>query len=396
MTSSSSRWLFGVALCAASCVVSARNSGHDTRITEGGRATAPIKPPAVPSDEATAGQLQLAREEGQAADAAVAWWTGHGVFAAGRMGAGEYEVTFALRPLSGAWVPGGPTLAWRPETGSALLALVVQDGADRRPVPGLNVTARVSGGHGATVETVHLAYRWGLPVEMYAAPTTLPPGPLTIRFDIDPPAYWRHDPVNGDRFANPVFAEFTDVPFAPTAWPTASKDGDAALALASAQGAALGWAFDEMSRAVANTGAQTTVGDVRVAYAVEYAETYWQMCGHRLEYNGRPEQSAETNAHVEIAVMDALTGRLLPDLNVRVAVSDESGHPISVEVVPFMWHPWIHHYGRNWRVPRAGHYRLQVHVDPPPWARTDRDLGRRFEQAIDVQFDDVPFHTGQK
>jgi hypothetical protein len=61
-----------------------------------------------------------------------------------------------------------------------------------------------------------------------------------------------------------------------------------------------------------------------------------------------------------------------------------------------MWHPWIHHYGRNWRVPHAGDYRLQVHVDPPSWPRGDRQSGRRFVQPIDVVFDGVHVFTGQK
>lgn len=384
----------------AGCVVRARNLGRGTRITEAGVATAPIKPPQAPSDEATAAQLQLAREQGNAADAALAWWSTHGAVTAGRMGAGEYQVSYTLRPLTGTWIPaseGG--LAWQPEAGNVLLAVVVQDGADLRPVPGLKVGAVISDERGAPLASIALPFRWAVPVEEYAAPVTLPPGRVTIRVQIEPPGYWRHDPSNGDRFGAPVFAEFSHVPFDPAGIAPPrdeSAEGSAALDLGRAQGAALGRAYIEMSRAVANNGTEMTVGDYRIAYAVEFAETFWQMSGQRLEYNMRPEQSAETNAHVEIAVLDALTGRFLPDLAVRVTVVDAAGRPVGTEAVPFMWHPWMYHYGHNWRVPRAGLYRLLVHVDPPRWPRAGHELGRRFIQPIDVTFDGVRIFTGQK
>jgi len=387
--------LASAALLGSGCVTAARNAGQGTRVTEGGWASAPVKPPAAPSDEATADQLQLAREQGQAVDAAVDWYAGHGSVAWAAMGAGEYQITCLLRPTAGSWTQGSGGLQWRADSGNASLAVVVQDGADRRLVPGLDVTARVWDATGTPVTATALPYRWGVPVEDYAAGLDLPAGLLRIRIEIQPPVYWRHDPLNGDRFAKPVFAEFTGLRFDP-ARATPPGDPAAAVALAAAQGKALAHAYHEMSRAVANDGTETVIGDYRVAYAVEYAETFWRMSGQDLVYDARPEQSAETNAHVEVAVFDALTGRFLPGLTVQVTMADAAGHPAGAQVVPFMWHPWIHHYGHNWRVPGAGDYRLHIHVDPPAWARADHDLGHRFSQPIDVDFQGVHVFTGQK
>jgi uncharacterized protein involved in high-affinity Fe2+ transport len=55
----------------------------------------------------------------------------------------------------------------------------------------------------------------------------------------------------------------------------------------------------------------------------------------------------------------------------------------------------IYHYGRNWRVPGDGRYRLRVRVDPPQFPRHDRINGRRFAEPVEVQFDDVEVRTGQ-
>lgn len=378
------------------CVTTARNAGQGTRVTEAGWASAPVKPSASPSDEATQDQLLLAREQGQAVDAAVAWLAGHGGVASATMGAGEYQVTCLLRPTEGTWTQTAGGLQWRRDAGNALVAVIVQDGADRRLVPGLDVSLHVWDGAGAPVAATPLPYRWGVPVEAYAAGVSLPAGPLRIRIDIQPPGYWRHDPLNGDRFAKATLAEFTGLRFDPGQQPGPPGDPGTALALAKAQGAALARAYAEMSRGVANQGTETIVGEYRVAYAVEYAETFWRMSEGDLVYDARPEQSAETNAHVEVAVFDALTGRFLPGLSVHVSVVDAAGRPAGTEAVPFMWHPWLHHYGRNWRVPRAGDYRLRIHVDPPIWARADRELGRRFVEPIDVVFDAVHVFTGQK
>lgn len=256
---------------------------------------------------------------------------------------------------------------------------------------------QVFDGQGHAIARAPLTYRWDPLLEQYGTNLSVPPGTYTVRVDVDPPPFRRHDPINGDRFAEPAFAEFSNVAFdaaAPATEPEAPNAETNALAVA--QGTALRRAFLAMTTDTAVDGASVRIGDVVLAYAVEFAEPYWVRDGDALVYFHRPEESAETNAHVEVAVLDAQSGRFLPELSVTATLIDADGNTVGTHAQPFMWHPWLHHYGENWRIPGAGRYRLRVHVDPPKWPRMDRALGNRFATPIDFEFSDVKLLTGQK
>jgi len=90
---------------------------------------------------------------------------------------------------------------------------------------------------------------------------------------------------------------------------SARAEDETLIALGRAQGDQLLRAFTEMANATANDGALMSVGDYRVGCAVEFAETYWRMDHGQLSYEARPEQSTEHNAHLEVTVLDGLTGR---------------------------------------------------------------------------------------
>jgi hypothetical protein len=140
------------------------------------------------------------------------------------------------------------------------------------------------------------------------------------------------------------------------------------------------------------------VGEYLVTIAIERAEAYWVSHGEKLWYDVRVAQSAETNAHVEVGVRDALTGRFLPGLAVRATVVDGAGRAVGTHEQPFMWHPWIHHYGRNWRVPGSGRYTVRMHADAPPfrqWAFAPVGLPR-FGGAVDAEVAHLKIRTGQK
>jgi len=76
---------------------------------------------------------------------------------------------------------------------------------------------------------------------------------------------------------------------------------------------------------------------------------------------------------------------------------DEAGNSIGTKDEPFMWHPWLYHYGENWRVPKSGkHYRIRARFDVPPWHRYGQNAGRRFAQGAEVEFDDIEIKSGEK
>lgn len=181
--------------------------------------------------------------------------------------------------------------------------------------------------------------------------------------------------------------EITKPPMAPS--DEANRDQ---LELARSQGSAAQAALREMIDRVADSGGETECGDYRIAYAVEQAEGMYELADGELRW-GDP---GEKNLHVEIAVSDAADGRLLPGLTVFATLIGPDGQELGTEEQPFVWHPWLFHYGRNWRVPRSGEYRLRVRIDLARFPRHDRENGRRYSEPVEVEFDGVKVTTGQE
>ncbi len=164
------------------------------------------------------------------------------------------------------------------------------------------------------------------------------------------------------------------------------------LQLALDQGMALQEAFQHMTKEVANDGNEVSAGDYHIGYAVEEAEGMYQMSNGKLEWM-EPE---EKNVHLEISVRDGADGRFVPALKVHATLIDEGGREIGTHEQPFLWHPWLYHYGRNWNVPGDGNYTLRVHIDPPEFGRHDKKNGLRYMEPVDVEFTNVKIKTGSK
>jgi hypothetical protein len=64
--------------------------------------------------------------------------------------------------------------------------------------------------------------------------------------------------------------------------------------------------------------------------------------------------------------------------------------------MPFLWHPYLYHYGTNARVPGEGPYTVRVRIDPPAFMRHDPVNGRRYERPVEVVFEDRGFTPGRK
>ncbi|MEX1294577.1 MAG: iron transporter [Candidatus Limnocylindrales bacterium] len=164
------------------------------------------------------------------------------------------------------------------------------------------------------------------------------------------------------------------------------------LALARAQGETYGTALAEMAKREADDGDQIQAGDLLVAYAIEEAEGLYRWVDGQLRW----QNPTDENVHVEIAVRDAHDGRFVPGLDVTVSLTTLDGEEVGAHQQPFLWHPWLHHYGRNWQVPGDGEYRLAVHIRPAEFMRHDKENGDRFAQPVDVEWPSVRIETGQK
>lgn len=164
------------------------------------------------------------------------------------------------------------------------------------------------------------------------------------------------------------------------------------LGMARKQGDAFQAAAEHMMNKEADNGGEQHVGDYFVGYAVESAEGLYQLEDGELKWQ---EPEAE-NVHMEIAVRDAADGRFIPALEVRLTVLDEQGKEVGSHPQPFLWHPWLYHYGRNWKVPGDGKYTLRVRIEAPTFHRHDKKNGLRYREPVEVEFKNVRVETGQK
>lgn len=163
------------------------------------------------------------------------------------------------------------------------------------------------------------------------------------------------------------------------------------LRLAEEQGDAYGRALGLMTHKVAH-GGQTRAGEYLVGWAVEEAEGMYVPQGGKLVW----QEPQEENAHVEISVRDGADGRFLPGLTVHATLLDPDGNEVGTHLQPFLWHPWIFHYGRNWRVPCDGKYTLRVRIDMPNFPRHDKRNGCRYTEPVEVEFTGVQIQRGCK
>jgi hypothetical protein len=173
----------------------------------------------------------------------------------------------------------------------------------------------------------------------------------------------------------------------------ASEESDRdQLELARAQGDALQRALDAMDEE-SDSGLHTRrAGDYEIGVAVEEAEGVWAPEGGELRWRN-PEQE---NCHVEVCVRDGADGRFVPGLTVTVTLVDPDGNEVGTHEQPFLWHPWLYHYGRNWTVPEAGEYRVRVRVEAPGFMRHDHENGRRFLEPVEVEFEGIEIEPDQK
>jgi hypothetical protein len=162
------------------------------------------------------------------------------------------------------------------------------------------------------------------------------------------------------------------------------------LDVARAEGAAYRRALEAMRE---ESGAVVKrAGEFVVVLVQEDAEGMYALEDGRLVWHEAPE---DANGHLEIAVADAADGRFVPALDITVTVSRD-GRPVLDTRLPFLWHPFLYHYGTNFTMPGAGEYDVRVHIDPPTFMRHDPVNGKRYEQPVEVDFPAVRFEPGRK
>lgn len=164
------------------------------------------------------------------------------------------------------------------------------------------------------------------------------------------------------------------------------------LKMAEEQGRSVERALNHMVSRVAEDGKEKQVGDYLVGYAVEEAEGLYHMENGKLVWR----EPQEENIHVEVSVRDAADGRFIPNLTVHARLVDGKGNDVGMHRQPFLWHPWLYHYGRNWKVPGDGDYTLHIRIEAPDFPRHDKKNGQRYAEDVEAEFHPVKIKTGQK
>ncbi len=104
----------------------------------------------------------------------------------------------------------------------------------------------------------------------------------------------------------------------------------------------------------------------------------------------------EENAHLEVVVRDGADGRFIPGLTVYATLIDSTGNEIGTHQQPFLWHPWLYHYGRNRKLPGDDIYTLRIRIEAPEFGRHDKISGERFADPVEIEFVKVGITSGQK
>lgn len=164
------------------------------------------------------------------------------------------------------------------------------------------------------------------------------------------------------------------------------------LKLAGEEGAAYFKSLEYMANEVADNGGKQHQGDFIVGFAQERAEGMYHLKEGKLEWMG---PSKDENCHFEVSVVDATDHRFVPHLDITLTVTDDKGKEIGSERMPFLWHPGLYHYGKNWALPGDGTYDLTIDIAAPDFHRHDKKNGKRYAKPVRAVFRGIKVKTGR-
>jgi hypothetical protein len=138
-------------------------------------------------------------------------------------------------------------------------------------------------------------------------------------------------------------------------------------------------------------GGETEAGPYRVGYIVEPAEGWWEGDPESPEWR---DPSPDETHHLEILPFDPETGLLIPEMEGRLTVLDESGREVDSQPL-YLYYAEFYHYANNFSIPESGTYTLRAELEPPDFNRHgDEDgEGRVFTEPVTVEFENVEIST---
>lgn len=170
------------------------------------------------------------------------------------------------------------------------------------------------------------------------------------------------------------------------------KDNETKIKLAEQQGSAFQEAVDYLKEIVAGYQEQV-VDDYIVTVCAEEAEGMYHLEDGELTW----EDPAEgLNAHLEIIIQDADDKRFIPQLDVVATLYSEDQEMEQEKQHPFLWHPYVFHYGANWKIPKEGNYSVEVKISAPRFHRHDVVKGKKYPRQVTLHFGNLKMETDRK
>jgi hypothetical protein len=345
-------------------------------------ASTPVQSPQAASGASTQAQLLLAEQQGKADTAVLDWVLANSGPLVGDARAGEFRIAFTITPAEGWWDKAGDgTLAWHEAPDDNVhLRIFVLNLADGRIVPGLNLRATLTDANG-NEQSVPVDFGWYPLMNAYGGNFPLDADSVyTLRVTVEPGSA-EHATV----------AEFPRVPIVqdamselPLATATAfANEADLLKPCNAALSAAITALWQQSV-----SGIEKPAGDYFVAYALDYSGLAMPLAGAKLHPKNLIDFSGKDNVSLAVLIRDSRTGRLIPGLKPQASLIAADGKLYGPGELPLVVHTWLHHYGRNARIPRKGLYKLRVHFDAPGFRRWGRQSDR-FAAPAEVEFDDV-------
>ena len=160
------------------------------------------------------------------------------------------------------------------------------------------------------------------------------------------------------------------------------EDNEKKKKLAEDQGKAYTAALDYMKGM--DNHAEKEVDDYIISLASEEAEGTYQLEDGELKWKTPKEGD---NTHLEIVVRDKKDKRFIPGLKIKGKVFDEKDNLIVDTDFPFLWHPFLLHYGAFFQIPKEGKYRVEVQIAAPTFHRHDEIKGKRYGRDVKVDIE---------
>lgn len=144
--------------------------------------------------------------------------------------------------------------------------------------------------------------------------------------------------------------------------------------------------YAQLAEEIASEGGETESGPWRIGYIVEPAEPWHERDGDG--YSFREPADDETH-HIEIIPFEAETGRVVPDVPIRVEIVDADGEVVDARDLNFYYAEFFH-YANNFAVPEAGDYTLRATLEAPEFPRHGEEGDEpALAEGAQVEFTDV-------